>query len=55
MKERMFIEIHNSADRVALEAARRVAGEGQARAYIDVYGRVYKYLLEVFTEADIED
>ena len=55
MKERLFIELHNSADRVALEAARKNNKEEQAERYLDVYGKVYDYLVGVFAKADIED
>lgn len=55
MKEKMFKEIHWAADRVALEAARRVEGGGQAERYIAVYEKVSDYLVGVFEKAAIED
>jgi hypothetical protein len=55
MKEKMFIQIHYAADRVALEAARKTRDEGQEDRYISVYGKVLDYLVGVFEKADIED
>lgn len=55
MKEKMFVEVHNAADRVALEAARKTEGEGQEDRYIAVYGKVSDYLVGVFKKAELED
>lgn len=55
MKEQTFIEIHNAADRVALEAARKTSDDKQAERYIAVYGEVSDYLVGVFGKADIEN
>lgn len=55
MEKDMFIELHQAADRVALEAARKVKDEGQADRYITVYGKVSDYLVGVFEKADIEN
>ncbi len=55
MKEQLLIEIHNAADRVALEAARKANDEEQAERYIDIYGKVSDYLVEKFGKTDIED
>ena len=54
MKESLFVEIHNAADRVALEAARKASDEKQAEEYIDVYGKVSEYLMGEFEKADID-
>jgi len=55
MEKDLFVEVHNAADRVALEAARNVKEEGQEDRYIAVYGKVSDYLVGVFKEADIDD
>ena len=55
MEKDLFVEVHNAADRVALEAARRVEGDGQDDRYIAVYGKVSDYLVGVFKEADLDD
>ncbi|GAJ13584.1 unnamed protein product [marine sediment metagenome] len=55
MEKDLFVEVHNAADRVALEAARDVKEEGQEDRYIAVYGKVSGYLVGVFDKADIDD
>lgn len=55
MKEQTFIEIHQAADRVALEAARTKKDDDQAEKYTSVYGKVSDYLVGVFKKAELED
>jgi len=55
MEKDLFVEVHNAADRVALEAARTKKEDDQAEKYISVYGKVSDYLVGVFKEADIDD
>lgn len=55
MEKDLFVEVHNAADRVALEATRKVGDDGQEDRYIAVYGKVSDYLVGVFDKADIDD
>ena len=56
MNENMYVTLHGSADRLALEAVRRMNPfEDEAVCYKDIYNRTMKFLVEQHKQYTEED
>jgi hypothetical protein len=54
MNENMYVTLHAAADRVALEAARKITNEVEAVVYIETYWKVLEFLISEYEKNDVE-